>query len=58
MLHAIKAVLWSFFGIRKRADYEADQKRLTASQVIITGILCAMVFVIFLFFLVRFIVSR
>ena len=28
MKDAFKAVFWSFFGVRKRDEYEADAKRL------------------------------
>ena len=58
MLQAVKAVLWSFVGIRKHAEYEADQKRLTLVQVVFAGLLCALALVIGLFFLVRFIVAQ
>ncbi len=57
-MKAIKAVLWSFLGIRKHSEYEADQQRLTLVQVVITGLLCALALVIALFVLVRFIVAK
>lgn len=58
MLDAFKAVLWSFFGIRKRSEYEADQKRLKPVQIIVAGVLSALVFVVVLFFVVRAIVAK
>ena len=58
MLKAVKAVLWSFLGIRKHAEYELDQQRLTLVQVIFAGLLCALALVIGLFVLVRFIVAQ
>jgi Protein of unknown function (DUF2970) len=58
MFDAIKAVLWSFLGIRKQADYDADQKKLKIGQVIFAAIVCALVLVVGLFFLVRLIVAR
>lgn len=58
MWNAFKAVLWSFLGIRKRADYEADQKRLKPLQVIIAGLISAMVFVLLLVFVVRAVVAK
>ena len=33
-----KAVFWSFLGIRKRTEHEADAARITPVQVIIAGI--------------------
>ncbi len=43
-LQAIKAVAWGFFGVRKRAGHETDA-RLTPAQVIVTGLICAAIFV-------------
>lgn len=58
MFDAIKAVLWSFLGIRRRADYDIDRNKLKVGQVIIAGIFCALVFVVGLVMLVRFIVAK
>jgi hypothetical protein len=58
MFDAIKAVLWSFLGIRRQADYDVDQKKLKVGQVILAGIFCALVFVVGLLLLVRFIVAK
>lgn len=54
-LQVAKAVLWSFFGIRRRAEYEADAVRLTPVQVIVAGIIGAIIFVLSLVTLVHFI---
>ena len=53
----IKAVFWSFLGIRRRAEYEKDAVRLKPVQVIVAGIIGAIVLVLSLFTLVRFILS-
>lgn len=53
----IKAVFWSFLGIRRRADYEKDAVRLKPVQVIVAGIIGAIVLVLSLITLVRFILS-
>lgn len=58
MFDAIKAVLWSFLGIRRRADYDIDRNKLKVGQVIVAGIFCALVFVVGLVILVRFIVAK
>jgi hypothetical protein len=50
---AFKAVFWSFFGVRKRADYEADTRRLKPQHVIAAGIVSAIVFVMVLFGIVQ-----
>jgi hypothetical protein len=53
MKDAFKAVFWSFFGVRKGVDYEADAKRLKPAHVIAAGIVSAAVFVLALFAIVK-----
>jgi hypothetical protein len=53
MLDAFKAVFWSFFGVRKQADYDSDAKKVTPVQVIVAGLVSALVFVLAIFFLVK-----
>ena len=55
MIAAFKAVFWSFFGVRKRSDYEADTQKLKPQHVIAAGIVSAAVFVLALFGLVKWI---
>ena len=54
-LQVARAVFWSFFGIRKRAAYEKDAVSLTPLQVVVAGIIGAVIFVLGLVALVRFI---
>ncbi len=51
-LEAARAVFWSFFGVRKRSDYESDSVRLTPVQVIVMGLLGAVLFIAILLGLV------
>ena len=44
-IKAALAVFWSFFGIRKRRDYDADASSLTPAQVIIAGLIGGLVFI-------------
>jgi hypothetical protein len=44
-LKVVLAVFWSFFGVRKRRDYDADAKSLTPAQVVIAGLIGGAVFV-------------
>lgn len=53
MKNAFKAVFWSFFGVRKGEDYEADAKRLKPAHVIAAGIVSAAVFVLALYAIVK-----
>ena len=52
-MDAFKAVFWSFFGVRKKTQYEADAKRLTPQALIAAGIVTAVVLVLALFGLVK-----
>ena len=53
-----KAVFWSFLGIRRKKDHEADAVRLTPVQIIVAGLVGAALFVTSLILLVKFIISR
>ena len=56
-LQTLRAVAWSFFGVRKSADHERDLKELNPLHVIIAGIAAAALFVVVLIVLVRFAVG-
>jgi hypothetical protein len=45
-LKAALAVFWSFFGVRKRRDYDTDAQSLTPAQVIIAGLIGGLAFVL------------
>jgi hypothetical protein len=51
-LKVVLAVFWSFFGVRKRRDYDADAQSLTPAQVIIAGLIGGAVFVLTMLLLV------
>jgi hypothetical protein len=50
-------VFWSFFGVRKRAHYEADSAQLNPVHVIVMGVIGAAVFVAVLVLIVRWVVG-
>ena len=52
-LQVIKAVFWSFLGIRKRKQHESDAVHLTPVQVIVAGLIGAALFVAVLIIVVR-----
>jgi hypothetical protein len=53
VINALKAVLWSFLGIRRNAEYEKDTRRLTPQAVIGAGVFLALVFVLALLGIVK-----
>jgi hypothetical protein len=57
-LQIARAVFWSFLGIRKRRDYEADSVQLKPQQVIVAGLIGAAFFVLGLILLVRLVIGK
>jgi hypothetical protein len=53
VIRAFKAVAWSFLGVRRRAEYEADTRRLKPQEVIAAGLVSAALFVLVLFAVVK-----
>jgi hypothetical protein len=49
----MKAVFWSFFGVRKRKDYEDDAANLNPVHVIVGGLIGVLIFIGILMFFVR-----
>lgn len=56
-VQTVKAVAWSFLGIRKRAGYEQDVQKLNPVHVIVAGVIGAALFVLSLLLIVRWIVG-
>lgn len=56
-LQTLKAVAWSFFGVRKSADYAEDVAKINPVHVIVAGVLAAVLFVLGLVLLVRWIIA-
>ena len=53
----VRAVAWSFFGVRRSADYAQDVAKLNPVHVIIAGIVGAALFVTVLVLLVKWVVG-
>ncbi len=52
-LRTVRAVAWSFVGLRKGSEFEEDTQKLNPIHVIVVGLGGAAVFVVGLVFLVR-----
>lgn len=57
-LDTLKAVSWSFFGIRKNSEFQKDVKKLNPMHLIIVAMTLAIVMVAGLIGLVNFVVSK
>ena len=53
----MKAVAWSFFGVRKGADYEKDLNQLNPVHLVIAAVIGAALFVLFLVLLVNWVLA-
>jgi hypothetical protein len=53
----IRAVAWSFFGVRKGAEHERDVAQLNPVHVIVAGVIGALVFVFALVLLVQWVIA-
>jgi hypothetical protein len=56
-LKSLRAVAWSFFGIRKGSAHEHDIAKLNPLHVVVAGIVAAALFIVLLITLVRWIVA-
>jgi hypothetical protein len=54
-LQVAKAVFWSFFGIRKSKDHDADAATISPVQVIVAGVIGAALFVLCLVVVVQYV---
>jgi hypothetical protein len=57
IVRTFKAVAWSFFGVRKSAEYEQDVSQLNPLHVIVAGIVAAALFVGALVLLVTWVIG-
>jgi Protein of unknown function (DUF2970) len=56
-LQAMRAVAWSFFGVRKSSDYAKDVGQLNPIHVIVAGVVGAILFIVALVLLVNWIIA-
>jgi hypothetical protein len=57
-LATVKAVMWSFFGVRKNSAYEEDTAKLNPLHVIIAGVIAAIIFIMTLLLIVKMVVAK
>ena len=56
-LQTMRAVGWSFFGVRKSSDNEKDVSQLNPLHVVIAGVLGAVLFITLLLLLVNWVLA-
>ena len=57
LLHTLRAVAWSFFGVRRGAAHAQDVQKLNPLHLAIAGVLSAAAFVVALVVLVKWVIG-
>lgn len=55
---SLKTVAWSFLGIRKRSESQADLARVNPLHIVAAGIVGVLIFVVGLIVLVNWVVAK
>ena len=58
LLQTVKAVAWSFVGIRKQSGYEDDLAKINPLHVIAVGLVAVLLIVVGLVVLVNWVVAK
>ena len=56
--HSFKAVAWSFLGIRRGSEFQADMGRISPFHLILAGLVGGLLFVLGLIALVNWVVLK
>jgi hypothetical protein len=57
-MYSMKAVIWSFFGLRRKSDFDQDGARLNPVHVIIAALIGVALFIAVLITIVKFAVLK
>ena len=58
LMRSVKAVAWSFLGIRKSSEFQEDIDKITPLHVLGVGLIAGLLFVIGLIVLVNLVVAK
>ncbi|NVM76147.1 hypothetical protein FHW83_001942 [Duganella sp. SG902] len=57
-LYSVKAVLWSFVGLRRKRDFDEDQQGMNPLHIIVAALLAVAVFIGLLITIVKLVVAQ
>ena len=57
-MYSMKAVIWSFFGLRRKSDFDSDSVKLNPVHLIIAGLIAVSVFIAILVTIVKLVVAK
>ena len=52
-LYSLKAVFWSFFGLRRKSDFDTDSAKLNPLHIVIAALIAVAVFIGLLIMIVK-----
>lgn len=56
--YSMKAVIWSFFGLRRKGDFDKDAEKLNPIHIIIAALIGAAIFIGVLISVVKFVALK
>lgn len=57
-MYSMKAVIWSFVGLRRKSDFDQDGAKLNPFHVVIAALIGVALFIGLLITIVKFVVSQ
>ncbi|RFP10921.1 MULTISPECIES: DUF2970 domain-containing protein [unclassified Duganella] len=57
-MYSMKAVFWSFFGLRRKSDFDTDSAKLNPVHIIIAALIGVACFIGLLITIVKVVVSK
>jgi hypothetical protein len=57
-MYSMKAVIWSFFGLRRKSDFETDSAKLNPVHIVIAALLGVAMLIGLLITIVKLVVSK
>ncbi|MEV4779851.1 DUF2970 domain-containing protein [Burkholderia sp. LMU1-1-1.1] len=57
-LYSLRAVFWSFFGLRRKSDFDTDSAKLNPLHIVIAALICVAVFIGLLITIVKLVVAQ
>ena len=57
-LYSLRAVFWSFFGLRRKSDFDTDSAKLNPLHIVIAALLGVAVFIGVLITIVKLVVAK
>ena len=57
-LYSLKAVFWSFFGLRRKSDFDTDSAKLNPVHIVIAALIGVAVFIGLLITIVKLVVAK